>query len=193
MLRILDQRGLTLVELLLSVAILALLCAMAVPRVHAAFAASRDAQAERDLTAIAEALDRYYLERDSYPTRLTELVQSGHLHSGVNLRSPKSTYWYFYAVDDNTAPGRAKAYVLGAPGKAAIGEHQLYPGRPLPRGRNPAWVTRAWLHYTPGRGLTLFHDDETPITNADSLPRTLTAYRITCRSSSPTPCDLRTN
>lgn len=187
-------RGFTLVELLVVVAVVAILATLAAPKMFDAINASRQAKVERDLRTIQDALERHYTDHSYYPRKFKDLVDRGYLKRGTNFRSPVSGHWYFYAVDDNRYADSPRAYALGAPEKNAEEENDLYPGRPLPKGRNPMFNALAWLSYSGLHGLNLYTDDSapTPIPNSSPLPVNLAHYRTSCQGASTT-CDLITN
>jgi prepilin-type N-terminal cleavage/methylation domain-containing protein len=192
------ERGFSLVELLVCVAIVAMVVSVAAPRVYGAMMRSREAKAQADLTRIQAALELHYLEQHYYPIKLNDLILRGYLRPGSNFRSPVSGYWYFYAVDDNREDGLAQAYALGAPPRDADREIRIHRGGSLPEGRRPDLKARAWLRWniTPGGRvwlkLDLYHEDDY-YHNDEDLPASLSDYRFSCRSSSTSPCDLRTN
>lgn len=200
--RLPGERGFTLVELLVAVAVILLLTAFAAPSIHAAMVRSRAAQVKQDLQAIQTALERHYLDHSFYPIQLNDLVKRGLLKPS-RFRSALSGHWYFYAVDDNREDGLAQAYVLGAPPRNAYKEQYrtLYRGeREIPEGRNPALKARAWLRWEikPGdlNWLMIFlkyENDSTTIENQGDLPTSLADYRFSCRPTSSNRCDLLTN
>lgn len=196
------EQGFTLVELLVAVAVIALLLSVAAPRMHAAVVRSREARVEQDLKAIHHALERHYLDNAFYPTKLNDLVARGYLKP-TNFRSPVSGHWYLYAVDDNREDGAARAYALGAPPKNAYKEEYktLYrEKREIPEGRNPALKARAWLRWevTPEdrdwlRIQLKYENDSTTIENPADLPASVSQYRSKCLPAASDACDLITN
>jgi type IV pilus assembly protein PilE len=60
------DRGFTLVELMIAVAVVAILAAVAMPSYREHVAASRRTDAKSALLAAAQALERYYTERGTY-------------------------------------------------------------------------------------------------------------------------------
>ncbi|HYG58639.1 MAG TPA: prepilin-type N-terminal cleavage/methylation domain-containing protein [Symbiobacteriaceae bacterium] len=191
------EHGFTLVEMLVVVAVLAVLATFAVPKLFTAMNASRQAQVESDLRTIHEALEHHYLDHGNYPVKLKDLVTRGYLKPGANFRSPVSRYFYFYAVDNNTQvnPSQARNYVLGAPGKDAEEEIALRRSGPLPRGHRPDQRARAWVDSpldATDALLNLFENetDEDPMGN---VPGNLANFRTSCQSGSLVPCDLITN
>jgi len=200
--RLLGERGFTLVELLVTVAVISVLTAMGAPRIHAAFIRNQEAQVQQDLNAIHSALERHYLDLSFYPMQLNDLVKR-HYMKPSSFQSPVSGHWYFYVVDDNREDGLAQAYALGAPPKNAYKEEYrtIYRGlRAIPEGRNPKLKARAWLRWevTPGNlnWLMIFlkyENDATTIENPADLPTSLATYRRSCNSASSAGCDLFTN
>lgn len=199
--RLTAQRGLSLIELLVVVAIVALLTAVAAPRMQAAADRSKEALVAQDLQSIADALETHYLAHSYYPVKLNDLVARGHLKP-TSFRSPVTGYWYFYAVDDNRADGLAQAYALGAPPRGAESEskRRLYRGGQIPQGRDPSKKARAWLRWNTSEVsgydrlyLDLYAVDRRRKLPDDQRPSSLSEYRDSCRPGARGPCDLITN
>ena len=66
--------GFTLVELVITVAIVAILAAIAVPTYEAAIKRSRFSSAKRDILEIQVQMERYYTQRNRFPTKLDEIT-----------------------------------------------------------------------------------------------------------------------
>ena len=67
----------SLVELLVTVAIIALLMAIALPQFIAYRAQAVDAQMKDDLKSAALAMESYFSDKKIYPTTITEIVATG--------------------------------------------------------------------------------------------------------------------
>lgn len=68
-------RGFTLVELMVVLAILALLLTLAVPRYFAGIERAKEATLKQDLNAIREGIDKFYADNGVYPKSLEDLVE----------------------------------------------------------------------------------------------------------------------
>ena len=66
--------GFTLVELLVVMAIVAMLLTLAVPRYFGSVQKSKEAVLKQDLTRIRDSLDKYYGDVGKYPDTLDDLV-----------------------------------------------------------------------------------------------------------------------
>lgn len=171
-----SQKGFTLVELLVVMAILVLLAVLALPAYASITERARHAKSLADLHRIEEALERYRADKGHYPRGLINLVEAGYLQRNVTFQSPwyseGNRVWYFYAVDQ---PGTdaALAFALGDPGPHAVcGQSNPRPAvrldrdptHPLPCGRHPKDNQQpAWVFL--GTSATLILDekeDQTP-------------------------------
>ena len=68
------KSGFTLVELLVVLAILALLLTLAVPRYFNGIERAKEATLRHDLNTLRESIDKYYADTGKYPTALDDLV-----------------------------------------------------------------------------------------------------------------------
>jgi general secretion pathway protein G len=79
--RRLDQRGFTFIELLLVLAILALLAGLAVAVSMSKIRSSKESALKEDLHSMRKALDDYYADKGNYPKKLQDLVDKRYLRS----------------------------------------------------------------------------------------------------------------
>lgn len=79
--RSLRAAGFTLIELIVVLAIVALLAAIAGPRYLGQLDRSKEAILRADLATMREAVDRYYGDVGRYPASLEELVQKRYLRA----------------------------------------------------------------------------------------------------------------
>lgn len=191
-----EKRGFTLVELLVTVSVLALLTILATPKLQGASLAAKEAKVAKDLKTIQEALERYYTDQGYYPRKLKDLVTSGYLKPGVTFRSPTSRHWYFYALDNNY-PKKAKAYVIGnpsvdSPSPCNLCRNDLHRSGPLPQGWDPGEYAWGWQGCG-DRCLTLYQEDDLRELPQAQVPDNLYDYRRSCRSGSSERCDLIAN
>lgn len=73
--------GFTLVELLVVMAVIALLLSIAVPRYFSSVEKSREAVLRENLSLTRQALDKYYGDNGKYPDNLDQLVSGKYLRS----------------------------------------------------------------------------------------------------------------
>ena len=79
-----SDEGLTLIELLAVIVILAIIAAIAIPIILISVNNAKINTTEQDLNIIADALNRYYLDTGSYPTQA-----SGNISGVASDLSPK--------------------------------------------------------------------------------------------------------
>lgn len=73
------RNGFTLVELLVVMAILALLLSLALPRYFASVDRAREQALKQELSIVRKALDEYYADQGQYPDSLQTLVSQRYL------------------------------------------------------------------------------------------------------------------
>ena len=106
-----QDAGFTLVELMIVMAIIAILMMVAVPRFAASVRMAREAVLKEDLFTIRGAIDSYTLDKQKAPQSLDDLVQEGYLKSLPEDPMTKSTStWVTDSSDslhsiDQTDPG----------------------------------------------------------------------------------------
>ncbi len=70
-----NEEGLTLIELMVVVVILGIIAAIAIPAISSAINSAKVSSTESDLATIQEALQRYYIDHNNYPSGLTNLSE----------------------------------------------------------------------------------------------------------------------
>jgi general secretion pathway protein G len=89
-----SQRGFTLVELMVVMAIIAVLMAVAVPSFIAAIRSAREAALREDLHTMRDAIEQYTEDKEAAPQSLDDLVQAGYLKSlPIDPMTHSSTTW----------------------------------------------------------------------------------------------------
>ena len=75
------QKGFTLIELMVVMAIIATLMTIALPRYFGSLEASKETTLRQSLSAMREALDHYYGDTGRYPDSLQQLVEQRYLRN----------------------------------------------------------------------------------------------------------------
>jgi general secretion pathway protein G len=75
------SRGFTLIEMLVIMAIIALLLTIALPRYFGSLEKSKDIALQENLKVIRITLDKFYADKGRYPDNLQELVEFKYLRS----------------------------------------------------------------------------------------------------------------
>lgn len=119
-----DQSGgFTLVELMVVLAVIALLVSIVAPHYAGRIVRAEEAVLRQNLTLMREALDRHYADAGRYPAALEELVKKRYLRSiPADPITQSSATWVVIAPDDARKGGvydvRSGAKGAGANGKA---------------------------------------------------------------------------
>ncbi len=117
----LTPHGFTLIELIVVMAIIALLLTIAVPRYFHSTEKAREAVLKENLAQMRTAIDQYFADRGAYPERLEELVEKKYLR-----RIPEDpitetvTSWVAQPPEDGKSGGIFDIR-SGAPGTALDG------------------------------------------------------------------------
>ena len=115
------KRGFTLVELMVVMAIIALLLALALPRYFNHLESARETILKQDLAVMRDAIDKYHGDRGRYPDSLDELVGAQYLRSlPVDPITERPDTWQIVAPSGDAA-GALYDIKSGAPGTARDG------------------------------------------------------------------------
>lgn len=79
------EAGFTLIELVVVIAILALLMTIIVPKVTKALKKAQDETENANLYIIKNALERYYIDNNKYPDILDELIEEDYIETDLEL------------------------------------------------------------------------------------------------------------
>jgi type IV pilus assembly protein PilE len=112
------QRGLTLIELMIVVAVIAILAAIAIPAYDDSIRKARRGQAKADLVALAQHLERCFTVNNTYLAACSGVAANLNLAGSTWARSPRpsalpSAAPFFYTISAQ-AGATASTYVLQA-------------------------------------------------------------------------------
>src|SRR5260370_39018784 len=79
--------GFTLIELMVVMVLIALLLTIAVPRYFGTIDTGKASVQRQNISAIRDAIDKYYGDIGKYPETLQDLVDKKYLRSGRSIRS----------------------------------------------------------------------------------------------------------
>jgi general secretion pathway protein G len=97
------KQGFTLIELIVVMAIIAMLLTLAVPRYFHSVENSREAVLKQNLAQVRDALDKFYGDNGKYPDSLEDLVKKKYLRSmPEDPITESSTTWVIVAPEDET-------------------------------------------------------------------------------------------
>jgi general secretion pathway protein G len=115
------RSGFTLVELLVVMAIIAVLLTIAVPRYYASLDRSKEVVLKENLYQMRDAIGKYYADRGKYPESLAALESDKYLRKvPVDPITESTTTWVVVTPED---PQKGSVYDVksGAEGKALDG------------------------------------------------------------------------
>ena len=116
------QPGFTLIELIVVMAIIALLASLAAPRYFASLSRSREAALLQTLSVTRDSIDKFYADTGKYPDDLETLVTKRYLRSlPVDPLTESSATWLLVPPED---PEKGGVYDLhsGAEGTGRNGK-----------------------------------------------------------------------
>lgn len=115
------QRGFTLMELMVVMAIVASLLTLAMPRYFHSVERSKEAVLRQDLSTMRDAIDKFFADRGRYPATLEELAQKRYLRTiPADPITESSETWIVVAPPD--ADVGVYDVRSGAPGLSLGGE-----------------------------------------------------------------------
>lgn len=115
------MRGFTLVELMVVMAIVALLLSLALPRYFNHLENARETILRQDLAVMRDAIDKYHGDRGHYPDSLEALVSARYLRSlPVDPITERADTWQIVAPPGDAA-GAVYDVRSGAPGNGRDG------------------------------------------------------------------------
>lgn len=114
-------RGFTMIELLVTLAIMGLLISLAVPRYFGNIAKAREDVLREDLYLMRDAIDKFYSDRNKYPDKLEELVTGLYLRRIPVDPFTQSSYSWVPVAPTDGSPGAVADVRSGTPGKARDG------------------------------------------------------------------------
>ncbi|MCA3176738.1 MAG: prepilin-type N-terminal cleavage/methylation domain-containing protein [Burkholderiales bacterium] len=99
-------KGFTLVEILIVMAMIALLLTIALPRYFSSLEKSKEVALQENLRVIRVSLDRFYSDKGRYPQTLDELVEKKYLKSvPIDPITESSLTWVLIQPPDNDSQG----------------------------------------------------------------------------------------
>lgn len=109
-------RGFTLIEMLIVMAIVALLLTIALPRYFGSLEKSKDIALQENLRVLRLSLDRFYSDKGRYPQTLAELVEHRYIKAvPIDPVTESSRSWILIPARDADAAGISDIK-SGAPG-----------------------------------------------------------------------------
>jgi general secretion pathway protein G len=114
--------GFTLIEMLVVMAVIALLLSIAVPRYFGSLDRSKETALKQNLKVMRDVIDRFYSDQGRYPEALEELVQKKYFRSlPVDPVTESDKTWIPVPSTDTEKKGVADVK-SGAPGETSDGK-----------------------------------------------------------------------
>lgn len=114
-------RGFTMIELMVAMAILAMILTIAAPKYFGNLDAAKENTLREDLYVMRDAIDKHFADLGRYPDSLNDLVTKRYLRAvPVDPITQKSSTWVVKAPADTTL-GAVYDVQSGAPNKARDG------------------------------------------------------------------------
>ncbi|CAG1771375.1 Type II secretion system protein G [uncultured bacterium] len=120
------QQAFTLIEVLVVMAIVAMLLSLVTPRYFASIERSRETTLRHDLAVMRDAIDKYYSDKNRYPNSLEELVHGQYLRAiPEDPMTESAETWIATPPPDPNALGVVYDVHSGATGQAADGSSYM--------------------------------------------------------------------
>lgn len=115
------QKGFTLLELLVALAIIALLLSVAAPNYIGSVDKARESILRENLATLRESIDKHYGDHGRYPQSINDLVQKRYIRRIPEDPVTGSTTTWVILPPDDPAKGGVYDVRSGARGKASDG------------------------------------------------------------------------
>jgi general secretion pathway protein G len=118
------QRGFTFMELLIVMAIIAIMAAVAIPKVITSLRRAKEVVMTQDLWAMRRAIDSYWQDKEKPPSNLQELVSAGYLREVPKDPVCPDCQWNEISApaDDANSAGGIGDVKSSAPGEDTSGK-----------------------------------------------------------------------
>ena len=114
-------RGFTLIEILVSLAILGMILSVAVPRYFSNVDRAKEDVLHEDLFMLRDAIDKYYSDKNHYPNTLDDLVTDKYLRAVPVDPLTQSPHSWVIVNPADTSQGVVSDVHSGAPNQARDG------------------------------------------------------------------------
>lgn len=96
-----SKRGFTLIEVLVTMAIVSMILTLAVPRYFASVERTREDVLREDLYLMRDAIDKFYADKERFPNELNELVTEKYLRAiPVDPFTKSRNSWQIVPAED---------------------------------------------------------------------------------------------
>ncbi len=116
------KRGFTLIELIVVMAIVALLVSIAAPRYFRSIERARENTLRTSLNVMRDAIDQFESDKGRYPESLDELVEAHYLRAvPVDPMTDSAVTWVVVTPTDPAAKGKVQDIRSGMAGRGSDG------------------------------------------------------------------------
>lgn len=113
--------GFTMIELMVAMAIVAVMLTVAAPRYFSNIDKTKEAVLREDLYILRDAIDKFYADKNKYPEQLADLVTEKYLRSiPIDPYTRSANSWVVTPPDDGSL-GAVASVRSAAPNKAIDG------------------------------------------------------------------------
>lgn len=111
--RKINQKGFTIIELLVVIVIIGILVALTLPNLFSAQARGRDTDRKNELKNVQQKLESYFNDNDRYPTDQAAVVSDAGV-AADEMQGPRSDAYTYTCTATSGDPATCQAYTLEA-------------------------------------------------------------------------------
>lgn len=115
------EKGFTLLELLVVMAIIGILAAIAVPTYKSSMKKAKESVLKQDLFTLRDLLDQYYADKAKYPSSLDDLIAEGYLRVVPKDPMTNENNWITVPYEGPSGGGEGGVTISGENNQVEVG------------------------------------------------------------------------